>query len=200
MDILSAGLTLLLIMDPLGNIPLFLSVLNTVESESRRRKILIRELFLALLVLLLFLFAGEYLLKWLNLRQEAVRIAGGIVLFLISLRMIFPSEKGIMGEMPEGEPFFVPLAIPLLAGPSTLAMLILLARSQPERIFEWLVAVLGAWAVTSLIMLSSTKLNKLFGKRGLIAVERLMGMVLVAISVQMLMDGISTYLNVLTIR
>ncbi|MEC9382887.1 MAG: YhgN family NAAT transporter [SAR324 cluster bacterium] len=200
MDILSAGLTLLLIMDPLGNIPLFLSVLNTVESESRRRKILVRELFLALLVLLLFLFAGEYLLKWLNLRQEAVSIAGGIVLFLISLRMIFPSEKGIMGEIPEGEPFFVPLAIPLLAGPSTLAMLILLARSQPERIFEWLVAVLGAWAVTSLIMLSSTKLNKLLGKRGLIAVERLMGMVLVAISVQMLMDGISTYLNVLTIR
>ncbi|MDG1487425.1 MAG: YhgN family NAAT transporter [SAR324 cluster bacterium] len=200
MDILSAGLTLLLIMDPLGNIPLFLSVLKTVESESRRRKILIRELFLALLVLLLFLFAGEYLLKWLNLRQEAVSIAGGIVLFLISLRMIFPSEKGIMGEMPEGEPFFVPLAVPLLAGPSTLAMLILLARSQPERIFEWLAAVLGAWAVTSLIMLSSSKLNKLFGKRGLIAVERLMGMVLVAISVQMLMDGISTYLNVLTIR
>ena len=199
MDILSAGLTLLLIMDPLGNIPLFLSVLKTVESESRRRKILIRELFLALLVLLLFLFAGEYLLKWLNLRQEAASIAGGIVLFLISLRMIFPSEKGIMGEMPEGEPFFVPLAVPLLAGPSTFAMLILLARSQPERIFEWLAAVLGAWAVTSLIMLSSNKLNKLFGKRGLIAVERLMGMVLVAISVQMLMDGISTYLNVLTI-
>jgi multiple antibiotic resistance protein len=200
MDILSAGLTLLLIMDPLGNIPLFLSVLKTVENESRRRKILIRELFFALLVLLLFLFAGEYLLQWLNLRQEAVSIAGGIVLFLISLRMIFPSEKGIMGEMPEGEPFFVPLAVPLLAGPSTLAMLILLARSQPERIFEWLAAVLGAWVVTSLIMLSSSKLSKLFGKRGLIAVERLMGMVLVAISVQMLMDGISTYLNVLTIR
>ena len=200
MDILSAGLTLLLIMDPLGNIPLFLSVLKTVENESRRRKILIRELFFALLVLLLFLFAGEYLLQWLNLRQEAVSIAGGIVLFLISLRMIFPSEKGIMGEMPEGEPFFVPLAVPLLAGPSTLAMLILLARSQPERIYEWLAAVLGAWVVTSLIMLSSSKLSKLFGKRGLIAVERLMGMVLVSISVQMLMDGISTYLNILTIR
>ena len=200
MDILSAGLTLLLIMDPLGNIPLFLSVLKTVENESRRRKILIRELFFALLVLLLFLFAGEYLLQWLNLRQEAVRIAGGIVLFLISLRMIFPNEKGIMGEMPEGEPFFVPLAVPLLAGPSTLAMLILLARSEPERIFEWLAAVLGAWVVTSLIMLSSSKLSKLFGKRGLIAVERLMGMVLVAISVQMLMDGMSTYLNILTIR
>jgi multiple antibiotic resistance protein len=97
MDILSAVLTLLLIMDPLGNIPLFLSVLKTIENESRKRKILIRELFFALLVLLLFLFAGEYMLQWLNLRQEEVKIAGGIVLFLISLRMIIPSEKGIMG-------------------------------------------------------------------------------------------------------
>ena len=97
---LSAGLTLLLIMDPLGNIPLFLSLLKTVDDESRKRQILIRELCFALLVLLIFLFAGQYLLLWLNLRQEAVSIAGGIVLFLISLRMIFPTEKGIMGEMP----------------------------------------------------------------------------------------------------
>ena len=118
-----------------------------------------------------------------NLRQEAVSIAGGIVLFLISLRMKFPTEKVIMGEIPAGEPFIVPLAVPLLAGPSTLAMLILLARSQPDRIFECLIAVLGAWVVTSLIMLSSTKLHKLLGVRGLIAVERLMGMALVAISV-----------------
>ena len=198
MDILSAGLTLLLIMDPLGNIPLFLSVLKTVEDDRLRRKILIRELFFALLVLLLFLFVGQHLLQLLNLRQEAVSISGGIVLFLISIRMIFPSEKGVMGDLPDGEPFFVPLAVPLLAGPSTLAMLILLARSQPERIFEWLIAVLGAWSVTSIIMLSSTKLNKLIGKRGLMAVERLMGMVLVAISVQMLMDGISSYMGVLT--
>ena len=148
-------------------------------------------------MLLIFLFVGQYLLQWLNLRQEAVSIAGGIVLFLISLRMIFPTEKGIMGEMPAGEPFFVPLAVPLLAGPSTLAMLILLARSQPDRIFEWLIAVLGAWVVTSLIMLSSTKLHKLLGVRGLIAVEKLMGMVLVAISVQMLLDGITTYLSII---
>ena len=97
MDMLSAGLTLLLIMDPLGNIPLFLSVLKTVDDESRKRQILIRELCFALLVLLIFLFVGQYLLLWLNLRQEAVSIAGGIVLFLISLRMIFPTKKGIMG-------------------------------------------------------------------------------------------------------
>jgi len=115
MDMLSAGLTLLLIMDPLGNIPLFLSVLKTVDDESRKRQILIRELCFALLVLLIFLFVGQYLLLWLNLRQEAVSIAGGIVLFLISLRMIFPTEKSIMGEMSAGEPFFVPLTVPLLA-------------------------------------------------------------------------------------
>ena len=198
MDILSAGLTLLLIMDPLGNIPVFLTVLKNVESESRKRKILIRELAIALIVLLVFLFIGQYLLQWLNLRQEAVHIAGGIVLFLIALRMIFPTEKGIMGVLPEGEPFIVPLAVPLLAGPSTLAMLILLARSQPDRIFDWFIAVIGAWLVTSLIMLSSSKLHKLLGKRGLIAVERLMGMVLVAISVQMLLDGITTYFKAMS--
>ena len=198
MDILSAGLTLLLIMDPLGNIPVFLSVLKKVENESRKRKILIRELAIALIVLLVFLFVGQYFLEWLNLRQEAVHIAGGIVLFLIALRMIFPTENGVMGDLPEGEPFIVPLAVPLLAGPSTLAMLILLARSQPDRIFDWLIAVLGAWGVTSLIMLSSGKLHKLLGMRGLIAVERLMGMVLVAISVQMLLDGITTYLKALS--
>ena len=197
MDILSAGLTLLLIMDPLGNIPVFLSVLKKVENESRKRKILIRELAIALIVLLVFLFVGQYFLQWLNLRQEAVHIAGGIVLFLIALRMIFPTEKGVMGDLPEGEPFIVPLAVPLLAGPSTLAMLILLARSQPNRIFEWLIAVLGAWGVTSLIILSSTSFHKILGNRGLMAVEKLMGMVLVAISVQMLLDGITTYLKAL---
>ena len=95
MDMLSAGLTLLLIMNPLGNITLFLSVLKKVDDESRKSQILIRELCFALLVLLIFLFVGQYLLQWLNLRQEAVSIAGGIVLFLISLRMIFPTEKGL---------------------------------------------------------------------------------------------------------
>ena len=201
MEILSAGLTLLLIMDPLGNIPVFLSVLKTVENESRKRKILIRELLIALIVLLVFLLVGHYLSKLLNLRPEALHIAGGmIVLFLISLRMIFPTEKSILGDLPEGEPFVVPLAVPLLAGPSTLAMLILLVRSQPDRIFDWLIAVIGGWPVTSLmIMLSSYKLYKLLGKRGLIAVERLMGMVLVAISVQMLLDGITTYLGIIPV-
>ena len=132
MDLLSATLTLILIMDPLGNIPMFLSILNKIPDENHRRKILIRELLLALLVLLIFLFLGRHLLQWLNLQPQSLRIGGGIVLFLIAIKMTFPPPSGvIMGQFPEGEPLLVPLAVPLLAGPSTLAMLILLSSKRP---------------------------------------------------------------------
>ena len=196
MEVLSATLTLILIMDPLGNIPMFLSVLSQIEDKSRRRKILIRELLLALVVLLFFLFLGKHLLEWLNLRPLSVRIGGGIVLFLIALKMIFPSGSGsgLMGDYPDGEPLLVPLAVPLLAGPSTLAMLILLTSSAPERWLSWLLAVVLAWFVTSGAMLCADNLHRLLGKKGLIAIERLMGMVLVTLAVQMLLDGISEYL------
>lgn len=120
MDTFSATVMLFLIMDPLGNVPTFLSVLKDIAPR-RRRIIIVRELFFALVILLLFLFLGQYLLDFLKLKQESISIAGGIVLFLIALKMIFPSEGGVVGATPEGEPFIVPLAIPLVAGPSTLA-------------------------------------------------------------------------------
>ena len=196
MDLLSATLTLILIMDPLGNIPMFLSILNKIPDENRRRKILIRELLLALLVLLVFLFLGRHLLQWLNLQPQSLRIGGGIVLFLISIKMIFPpSSGGIMGQFPEGEPLLVPLAVPLLAGPSTLAMLILLSSNAPEKWMSWLLAVILAWLLTSVVMICSGSLLRLLGEKGLVAVERLMGMVLVTLSVQMLLDGFSDYLR-----
>ena len=196
MDLLSATLTLILIMDPLGNIPMFLSILNKIPDENRRRKILIRELLLALLVLLIFLFLGRHLLQWLNLQPQSLRIGGGIVLFLIAIKMIFPpSSGGIMGQFPEGEPLLVPLAVPLLAGPSTLAMLILLSSNAPEKWMSWLLAVILAWLLTSVIMICSGSLLRLLGEKGLVAVERLMGMVLVTLSVQMLLDGFSDYLR-----
>ena len=196
MDLLSATLTLILIMDPLGNIPMFLSILNKIPDENRRRKILIRELLLALLVLLIFLFLGRHLLQWLNLQPQSLRIGGGIVLFLISIKMIFPpSSGGIMGQFPEGEPLLVPLAVPLLAGPSTLAMLILLSSNAPEKWMSWLLAVILAWLLTSVVMICSGSLLRLLGEKGLVAVERLMGMVLVTLSVQMLLDGFSDYLR-----
>ena len=196
MDLLSATLTLILIMDPLGNIPMFLSILNKIPDENRRRKILIRELLLALLVLLIFLFLGRHLLQWLNLQPQSLRIGGGIVLFLIAIKMILPLPSGgIIGQFPEGEPLLVPLAVPLLAGPSTLAMLILLSSNAPEKWMSWLLAVILAWLLTSVVMICSGSLLRLLGEKGLVAVERLMGMVLVTLSVQMLLDGFSDYLR-----
>lgn len=189
----SIVLTLFLIMDPLGNIPLFLSALKDVKPE-RRTKVLVREVLLAFAVLLLFLFLGKYLLQLLSLQQETISIAGGIILFLIALRMIFPPERGVLTDQPEGEPFIVPLAIPLIAGPSILAALLLL-QSGPNTTLELLAALTIAWAISAVILLSSTLLYRLLKERGLIAIERLMGMLLVMIAVQMFMNGVASFLK-----
>lgn len=193
MKIFSAVTTLFLIMDPLGNIPLFLSALKDVPPE-RQRKVLWREIVLAYVVLLAFFFLGKYVRRVLGLQEETISIAGGIVLFLIALRMIFPAEGGLVGDVPEGEPFVVPLAIPLIAGPSTLAALLLL-QSGPNSTVELLFALTIAWALSAVILLSSTLLYRLLRKRGLIALERLMGMLLVMIAVQMFMNGVAKFLQ-----
>ena len=194
MDTLSAAVMLFLIMDPVGNVPVFLAVLKQVPEE-RRRRVLVRELLLSLAVMLAFFFLGEHVLNLLHLKQEAVSVGGGIVLFLIALRMIFPPHGGLMGEVPEGEPFLVPLAIPFVAGPSVLAALLLLTKANPGRETSWLLAALFlAWTATAVILYFSTYLYKLLRERGLIAMERLMGMILVMMSVQMFLDGVKTYL------
>ena len=194
MTIASAALLLFLILDPLGNIPVFLSMLRTLPPE-RQRVVLARELLIALVVLMLFLWGGKYALELMHLRQESVAIAGGIVLFLIGLRMIFPPPEGLMGELPGGEPFIVPMAIPLVAGPSGMAAVMLMGSKEPDRLWEWSLALMIAWAGTAAILFSATYLYKLLGMRALTAIERLMGMLLVAISVQMLLDGVSGYLG-----
>jgi MarC family membrane protein len=193
MSTVSAGLLLFLIMDPLGNIPLFLALLRNVKPE-RRRLVLVREMLIALLVLFVFLFGGQYLLHVLQLKQESVGIAGGIVLFLIGVRMIFPQQGGVFGES-EGEPFIVPMAIPGVAGPSAMAAVMLLANSNPGRTVDWSVALFLAWLATALILLSSTYLYRWLGSSVLTALERLMGMLLVALSVQMFLDGIVAYIH-----
>jgi multiple antibiotic resistance protein len=195
MTIAAAALLLFLILDPLGNIPVFLSLLRTLPPR-RQRIVLARELLIALGVLMAFLWAGKYALEVMHLRQESVSIAGGIVLFLIGIRMIFPPPEGLMGEIPDGEPFIVPMAIPLVAGPSGMAAVILMGSNDPARLGDWSLALFIAWAATAVILFSATYLYKWLGQRVLTAVERLMGMLLVAISVQMLMDGIATYLRV----
>ncbi|UNK56704.1 YhgN family NAAT transporter [Pseudoxanthomonas daejeonensis] len=194
MTILSAALLLFLILDPLGNIPVFLSVLRPLPPK-RQRIVLIRELLIALAVLMLFLWCGKYFLELMHLRQESVSIAGGIVLFLIGIRMIFPRPEGLMGEIPDGEPFIVPLAIPLVAGPSGMAAVMLMGSNEPHRLGDWSLALLLAWGGTAAILMAAPYLYRLLGRRALIAIERLMGMLLVAISVQMLLDGLAVYLG-----
>ena len=195
MSTLSAGVLLFLIMDPLGNIPLFLSLLRNVDPK-RRQLVLVRELLIALVVLFVFLFGGTYLLHVLQLKQESVSIAGGIVLFLIGVRMVFPpATGGIFGGDPDREPFIVPMAIPGIAGPSAVAAVMLLANSYPGRTVDWSVALFVAWFATAVILLSSTYLFRCLGTSVLIAVERLMGMLLVALSVQMFLDGVMAYVK-----
>ena len=186
----ATAITLFLIMDPLGNVPVFLVVLERV-AEHRRRRIILRELVIALIVMLLFLFAGPSMLRALGITAEAVAIAGGLVLLIIAIRMIFPLRGGsVMGDDDgdSGEPLLVPLAIPLLAGPSLLATLMLRANSG-DILQHTLPALLLAWLASAVILLSSPSLYRIFGNRGLKAMERLMGMVLICISVQMLLNA-----------
>lgn len=194
MTILSAALLLFLVMDPLGNIPLFMTTLKKVE-ESRKRKVVLRELMFALIILVAFLFLGQYLLQALHLTQTALTTAGGIILLIIAIKMIFPTRNSSLQEDVEGEPFIVPLAIPYVAGPSAMATSLLMMSSDPSRWFDWLIAVLLAWFVSALIIYFASYFAKFLGEKGLIAIERLMGMLLITVAVQMLLTGIAEFVG-----
>jgi multiple antibiotic resistance protein len=193
LDITSAAVLLFLVMDPLGNIPFFLAALSRVEA-ARQRVVVVRELLIALAVLVVFLFAGRYFLELLQVSEPALTTAGGVILFLIAIRMIFPSAQRPLEEPVEGEPFVVPLAIPYVAGPSALATELLLMSREPSRWPEWLAALLAAWLVSSLILYFASGMRRFFSERGLRAVERLMGMVLITVAIQMLMTGVERFL------
>ncbi len=194
MTLFSAAVLLFLVLDPFGNIPFFIAALQNVPRE-RHRRIIVRELFIALFVLVVFLFAGEHILLALHISEAALRAAGGTVLFLIAIRMVFPRPGASAGEEVSFEPFIVPLAIPYIAGPSALASVLLIMNQEPERWPEWLSALVLAWFLTGLIILASSALAKSLGKGVLIAIERLMGMLLVALAIQMLMTGVRQFLE-----
>lgn len=189
MTVTSAALLLFLVMDPLGNIAVFLAALKNVH-PSRQNRVVIRELLIALGVLVVFLFLGKYILQLLRISEPALGISGGVILLLIALRMIFPSPVKSLKEEVDSEPFIVPLAIPYVAGPSTLAAELLLMSREPQRWPEWLLALLLAWVVNSVILYFASGFRKYLGEKGLIALERLMGMILVTVAVQMLVTGI----------
>lgn len=196
MTIYTAAITLFLVLDPLGNIPLFLGVLNRIE-PARRRQILLRENVIALAILVAFLFFGKYILRGMNISEPALSIGGGVVLFLIALRMIFPHWRGSpeTADGLEAEPFIVPMAVPMLAGPSSMATLILFSTQAPGRLLEWFVALLIAWSASATILFSADFLRRILGARGLAALERLMGMILTTMAVQMLLTGIEMFVH-----
>lgn len=190
----SAVLILLLVMDPIGNIPLFVSVLRQVKA-ARRTRVILRECAIAFAVLLVFVFFGAAILGILGLSDPSLTIAGGVILFLIALRMIFRRPEGIFGDTGNGEPFIVPLAIPSIAGPAAIATVMLLASRAPQRLLEWCAAVSVAMLVTAALLVSADRLAKLAGEQGLLAFERLMGLILTAIAVEMLLRGIDTFVR-----
>ncbi|WP_158147041.1 YhgN family NAAT transporter [Vibrio fluvialis] len=194
MEILSAATMLFLIMDPLGNLPIVLSILKHLDLK-RRRVVLVRELCFALVILMLFLFAGKSILSFLHVQPETLSISGGIILFIIAIKMIFPSAGSITGLAAGEEPFIVPMAIPMIAGPSVIAALLLLSTQYPDNLMELSAAVILAWSGTFLILMFYGFFHKVLGERGLKAVERLMGLLLVMMSTQMFLNGIKSYVG-----
>jgi multiple antibiotic resistance protein len=194
MTLISVAVLMFLVMDPLGNIAFFIAALANVDAK-RQRIVIIRELVIALVVLIAFLFVGRSFLQLLGISSDALTIAGGVILLLIALRMIFPDVERPLKEHVTGEPFIVPLAIPYDAGPSAMATEMLLMNREPNRWPEWLLAIFLAWLACSVILYFASGLRRYLTDRGLIAVERLMGMVLVTVAVQMLMTGASQFLQ-----
>jgi multiple antibiotic resistance protein len=200
MTLYTAAITLFLVMDPLGNIPVFLSLLDDLEPQ-RRRRVILRETLIALGLLVLFLLFGQYILAGLHISEDSLRIGGGVVLFLIALRMIFPrhdasTEQDARADLDrQQEPLLVPLAVPLIAGPSSMAMVILFATQYPDRLATWLLALLIAWVPSTLILLSANLLRRYLGRRVIKAIERLMGMILITLAVEMLLEGVRAFLG-----
>lgn len=196
-DFFQAFILLILVTDPFGNIPIFVSALSTVTPE-RRWRVVVRECAIAFILLLLFMFFGKHFLKALQLSEVALRIGGGVILFLIALRMVFPQEGGVFGTT-EGnsEPFIVPLAIPALAGPSSLATVLLFSSNSSSDLIVHVGALVAVALVWLVVLLGAERMQRALGERTMTAVERLMGLILTAMAVEMLLAGIREYLKTL---
>ncbi len=187
----SATILLVLITDPVGNIPVFANALKHVAPE-RRARVILREILIAFFLLLTFMFVGEGFLKVMNLSELSLQIGGGVILFLIALRMVFPPAAVLEAEIFE-EPLIVPLAIPAIAGPSALATVLLLVSQQPERRLDWIAALCVTMLISAVVLVSAERIQRLIGSRLVVAVERLMGLVLVSVAIEMMLRGAKTF-------
>lgn len=197
MDFLSTTILLFLVIDPIGNIPIFLATLRTVPEE-RRVKVTLRECGLGFAALVLFMLFGQVFLQTLHLSETSLGIAGGIILFLIAVRMVFPTSEPLFGLTPGGEPLLFPLAVPTIAGPSALATVLLLASRNPGGFWTVFASVAVAMGLSTLILISSGAIAKLVGRAVLTASERLMGLILTAVAVEMFLQGLRAF--VLSLR
>ena len=188
-SILSTAILIMFVLDPFGNVPILLTILKDV-SPRRRYQIIAREMVIGLGILLIFLFFGKNFLSIFHLETEAVTIAGGIIFFIIGIRLIFPGDKGANLYPGDGEPLVVPIALPLVAGPSALATLLVLGESNPNQMTELFIALIIAWGLSAVVLLSAPLLLKVLRHKGLVAMERLMGMFLLILAVQMCINGI----------
>jgi MarC family membrane protein len=188
----SALVLLLLVLDPFGSLPIFISVMRGVAPE-RRRAVAVREVVIAFAVLALFMVAGQAFLQLMRLSERSLEVAGGVILLIISIRMIFATGGEIYASEGSREPFVFPLAVPLLAGPSAMATVLLLASRQPDRLLDWLGALTVAMAVSGAVLLAADRIRKLIGASMVSALEKLMGLVLTAIAVEMILAGLKRY-------
>jgi MarC family membrane protein len=188
----SALVLLLLVLDPFGSLPIFISVLKSVE-PARRRIVALREVAIAFSVLALFMVGGQGFLQLMRLSERSLEVAGGVILLIIAVRMVFASGGEVYASGDGREPFIFPLAVPLLAGPSAMATVLLLASRQPERLWAWMGALTVAMAVSGAVLLAADRLRKLLGSSMVAAIEKLMGLVLTAIAVEMILAGLKQY-------
>lgn len=191
-DLFSATIVLLLVIDPFGNVPLVVGALRTVPA-ARRGPVVLRECLFAYAILIVFMLGGKRFLDLLRLSETSLSIAGGIVLFLIALRMVFHSAENVFGLSGDEEPFLVPLATPAIAGPSALATVMLLASRNPERLTIWVSALTLAMVITTAVLVASNWLERMLGTRVITALQRLTGLVLTALAVEMLLSGVRTF-------
>jgi MarC family membrane protein len=190
---LSAFILLLLVLDPFGSLPVFISILGVVPPE-RRTRVAVREVAIAFVVLLAFMVSGQGFLALMRLSERSLEVAGGVILIIIAIRMIFGSGGGeIYGVDTGRQPFIFPLAVPLLAGPSAMATVLLLASRQPEHLLEWIGALTAALAVSGIVLLAADRIRRVIGSQMVSAVEKLMGLVLTAVAVEMILAGLKRY-------
>jgi MarC family membrane protein len=193
-EFLSAIVLLTLVVDPFGNVPLLNAMLADV-APARRRIVIVRECAIATGILAASMLGGQKLLDLMHLSQTSLSIAGGVILFMIAIRMVFAHPEGAFGPTQGGEPLIVPLAIPLIAGPSALATIMLMATREPQNMARWAGALAITMAIATLVLLSGERLQRALGERAMQAIERLMGLILTAIAVEMLLGGIREFVE-----